>query len=355
MKRFLVLSLITLTLLTIGNAQQYNRRIATKRYELNNNEPIIKEYGAQNLDELKITNQHGFVHVTPWEEDMIELTVNVHIETINNDEAEEILKLIDFNDRIYSKKLDFKTVFLEDFFSNYSFTINYTVKVPARLDLTINNSIGDVNVEDTDGKINLVHSYGNLTLNNLAETKEHHLKLSFVEGLIDTFGIARADFSNSTLNISNGQKLSGKTSYCMASFNNIQSADIMSSTDRLTITNADSIKLVGSQFIGKLQQVKSYLFCELDKGHLLVDASETIKNIAISNKRVNTTLIIPPTVSYLINGEVSNGSFMHPTPQKLKLIKENDNVTFSGLIGDESSEPTNIVLFNKEASITIKN
>ncbi|MCG8580314.1 MAG: hypothetical protein MI866_10370 [Bacteroidales bacterium] len=352
MKRFIFPILISFLILSISSAQHYKGQ---NKSPLKNGVPFIKEYGAKNLNELKLTNKHGFVQITSWEKEIIEIEVNANIETTSTIEAEEILKLIEFNDRIYSNKLDIKTVFLDDFFSNYPFSINYLVKVPARLNLTINNSIGDVKVDSIGGKVNLIHSYGNLELKRLSAEKEHHLKLSFVEGLIDTFGIAKADFSNSTLNISNGTSLKGKTSYCMASFNDIQSADIQSFTDRLTITNADSIKLSGSQFIGKFEQVKTYVFCELEKGKLLIDVDESIKNVNISNKRVNTTLTIPHSVSYLINGEVSNGTFIHPNPQELQLIKENGNVTFSGLIGNENSELTNIILFNKEASITIKN
>ncbi|WP_430815884.1 hypothetical protein [Carboxylicivirga sp. RSCT41] len=355
MKRCLFLSLLTLLTLSFSSAQHYNRKSAEQKSVLKNGEAVIKEYGASNLNELKLTNKHGFVHVTTWDKDMVEIEVIANIETSSKTEAEEILKLIEFSDRIYSNKLDFKTVFLEDFFSNYPFTINFSVKVPARLNLTINNSIGDVKVENIDGTVNLKHSYGNLELSNLTSDKEHNFKLAFVEGLIDTFSVAKADFSNCTLNISHGTKLAGKTSYCMASFNNILSADIKSFTDRLTITNSDSIKLTGSQFIGKFEQVKTYVLCELDKGKLLIDAHESIKNINISNKSVNTTLVIPHSVSYRINGEVSNGSFIHPSPQELQLIKENDNITFSGLIGNESNNLANIILFNKEASITIKN
>ncbi|MCU4157684.1 hypothetical protein J1N10_17035 [Carboxylicivirga sp. A043] len=355
MKRLLIICIITLSIVSITDAQYYNRHTSENTIELKNGEPLIKEYGTKQLNELKLNNKHGFVNVSTWDKEMIRLEVIVNIETSNEFEAEEILKLIEFKDRTYSHKLDFKTVFLDDFFSNYPFTINYTITVPARLDLTINNSIGDVKIENSLGQINLTHSYGNLELKNIATDKKHQMNLSFVEGLIDSFGTTIADFSNCTLNINNGQKVAGSTSYCMASFNNIMSADIKSFTDRLTITKSDSIKLIGSQFIGKIEQVKTSVFCELDRGKLLVDADESIKKITISNKRVNTTLIIPPTISYLINGEVFNGTFTHPTPQKLQLFKEDDNVTFSGQIGIETNEPANIILFNKEASITIKN
>ncbi len=351
--RFLLLVLIGLTTHSICNAQYYNNNEET--IELINGEPFVKEFNAANINELHLTNKHGFINLTSWDKEIIQIEVIVNVETTVKYDEEEFLKLVSFDHRSYSHQLHYKTVFSDDFFSNNPFTINYTVKVPARISLNIKNSIGDVKVENIEGTVKLNHSYGNLELRNLANDKEHVFELSFIEGLIDNFGKAKVNLANSTLNMNKGLKVEGKTNYCMASFTDIASTKLQSFTDRLTITNADSISLKGTQFIGKLDQVQTYLFCEIDKGQLLVNASENIKNITISNNRVNTTLVIPHTVSYLINGEVFKGEFTHPSPQNLQLFKEDDNVTFSGSIGNDNEQSTNIILFNKDASITIKN
>jgi len=355
MKRshILLLSLLLFSLFrTEINAQQSS---SPKKSSLNNGEPFVKEFDAKNLNELKLSNKHGYIDLSCWDEEKVSIEVIVNIETASSYEADEILNLISFSSRTYSKTLDYKTIFSDDFFSNYPFTINYNVKVPRRLNIKASNTIGDIRMTDIKGSLKLTHSYGNLELNNIALDKENLLNLSFVEGAIDSIGSVEANFSNCTLNLANSRSLKGKTNYCMASFTNVKNINLKSFTDRLIVTNTDSLTLKGSHFIGKVDHLNTYGFCELEKGQLLVDVSESIKELTISNNKVETTIVIPHAISYVLNGEVYNGTFTHPTPQNLQLFKEDHTVTFSGKIGSDSEPKANLILFNKDSSITIKN
>ncbi|MBR8537602.1 DUF4097 family beta strand repeat protein [Carboxylicivirga sediminis] len=316
---------------------------------------VKKDFDATNIDELKVTNKHGFVYVSSWEEETIQVDITVNMETRYESNLEEFLSLVSFEDRRYNRTSHLKTTFSEDFFSNYPFTINYRIKIPARLNLDINNSIGDVKIDSISGAIKLKHSYGNLELTQIAPDKLLQLDLAFTEGLIDNFGEIKANLNNCTLNINNGQKLKGKTNYCMAGITNVSVMELQTSTDRLTINQVDSLSLKGSQFIGKVKGLSNYLFCELERGQLLVEANQSVKEVTISNKRAKTTLTLPSELTYLLNGAVTNGSFTHPSPQDLLLYKENGTVSFSGTIGETETPQANLILFNEDASITIKN
>ena len=356
MKKLLLVFLISLaTVLGLHcEAQETADENLVVKKEAGYSVRYTEQFNAKNVDELKLSNEHGYIHLSAWQEESIAIEVIVNIETRHKELAKDVVDLIDFRSRSYSRIVDYKTIFSEDFFSNYPFTINYHVKVPERLNLKIKNSIGDVKIDSIAGKINLTHAYGNLELTNIAKDKKHAFKLSFVEGLIDSFGALKADFNNCTLNLNNGDKLNGNTNYCMASFVNIRSVDIKTFTDRLTITNTDSLSIKGAQFIGKVDQLQTFLFCELEKGQLLVDASENVQDITISNKNVKTTLILPHSLNYNLNGEVSNGEFTHSTPADLLIFNENGRTSFSGNIGEENNSNANIILFNNGSSITIK-
>lgn len=353
MKHYIII-LLSIGLFTLSNftlVAQHNRSISS----VSNGVPVTSEFDAKHVSELKLNNEHGYINISGWDKETIEIELIVNIETKYSSEAETILELLSFRSRSYSQTLDFKTIFSEDFYSNHPFTINYNVKVPKRVNLNVKNSIGNVRIDSINAEVKLQQSYGNLEINELATDKQHKLKLSFVEGAINTIGDISVKLSNSTLNIANGAKIKGETQYCMASFNNIDVLDLESSTDRLTIVNCDSLTLKGSQLIGKVQDVKTYAFCEVETGQLNISTSANIKELTISNERANTTLSIPNSVSYYINGEVRNGLFIHPDSQLLQLYKEDDNVTFSGKIGNVEKHQANIILFNNDASITIKN
>ncbi len=356
MKNYLsiLISSFLLLIAVTAHAQEYGRTVAAKEV-IKNGVPVVKTYETKSIKNLKVSNKHGYVNVAVWPEESIEIRVVVDIQTKSETELEEILSLIELKGRTYSNTVDFKTVFLEDFYSNYPFTINYDIKVPAHINLNINNSIGDVKIVNSEGALSLRHSYGNLELKNIGKEQTHSLHLSFVEGMVDSIGTINSNFSNCTLNIANSNNISGDTKYSMTSISNAKSIHLNTFTDRLIVTQTDSVTVKGSQFIGKVDQLNTYAFCELDKGQLLLNANASIKELTLSNKQLNTTIILPAEVSYYINGEVSNGSFTHPDAKSLQLFNEEDNVTFSGKIGTSTQQPANLTLFVKDASLTIKN
>jgi hypothetical protein len=334
--------------------EEYNdTTVINKVYERNH--LIKKDFDARNIDDLKVTNKHGYVYITSWEEESIQVDIMVNMQTRYESNLEDFLKLVNFEDRRYSRTIHFKTTFSEDFFSNNPFTINYLIKIPARLNLNINNSIGDVKIDSISGNVDLKHSYGNLELTRIAHNKQHKLDLTFTEGLIDGFGDVIANFNNCTLNINRGHKLNGRTNYCMAGISDVHVMDLQTSTDRLTINQVDSLTLKGSHFIGKINDLSRYLFCELEQGQLTVETTSTINEITISNKKVKTTVTIPADVTYHINGDVTNGAFTHPDPQDLQLLRDNEVISFTGKVGDAAEAQANFIIFNEDSSITIKN
>lgn len=347
-------SILFITFNLITKAQVNFETMSSSLTETGRSQTIKYQFDAQKIKDLKIINQHGYVNISSWNKESIEIEIITRVETRSETFAEEVFDLISFDNRTYSNTLSFKTEFSEDFFSNYPFSINYTIKIPSRLNLNIDNSIGNLKVDSIQGMVKLAHKYGQLELKNLAINKEHKFDLSFVEGEVSSFGKAKINLSNCTLNFNKGEHLSGKTQYCMASIVDIQSVNIETFTDRLTITNSDSIEIKGSQFIGKINNVNSHLFCELERGQLMISASETIKDITISNNYVNTSLNMPRETSYQINGEVTRGNFIHPSSDQLTLIREDEKVNFSGSIGNNINPQANLILFNKDASITIK-
>ncbi|WP_430812214.1 MULTISPECIES: hypothetical protein [unclassified Carboxylicivirga] len=318
-------------------------------------ERFMREFEAANIEHLKIANQHGNIFISAWDEDLVEVETLITLGTRNETAREEILEMISINQRNYSGILDYMTTFSEDFFSNYPFSIDYHVKMPARLNLIIDNSMGDVSIDSIMGVIKLTQSYGKLQLQDIAPNKKHHFDLTFVDGRMDNIGDGEFTFSNCNLQLTQGGSMKGQTQYGMLNFENFGALNITSNTDRIAIANIDSIQLSGNRCIAKLEQVSTSLFCELIKGQLNIDAAPSIKEITISNQAVNTTIKLPLGLAYIINGEVSNGRFTHPTPQHLQLFKENNRISFSGNIGGEASRPANVILFNKDAFITIKN
>lgn len=309
---------------------------------------------ASDLNSLRITNKHGNITITGWERDTIEIHTLINVNAPGSNSAEEVLDFLSIQRAQQGDQLTFRTHFDKEFFSNYPFRVEYSVNLPSRLILDIQNNLGDVLIQNIKGQILLQLDYGKLHLVNSNNLSTHQFKLNFVDAKIDSCRSANANLNNCTLNAKSVTKLTCKSEYSLFNLKQVQSIDINSSTDRININQSDSVKITGNQLIVNCTELNQYGFFELNKGQLTVDAGNNLSQLSADNKMANTTLTLPSSYSYLLNGEVFKGQFTHPQSNQLQLIKEGNGVSFSGKIKSSGQRKGQIILFNENSDLTIK-
>ncbi|MES2428689.1 MAG: hypothetical protein V4560_17025 [Bacteroidota bacterium] len=142
-----------------------------------------KSYPVDASDKLQIDNRYGKIIVNAWNKN--EVKVDVEIKAYANEDA-DAQKLIDQTTIISNKEKDlvsFKTDIEKSENSwwgtsseNGKITkvrkvvINYTVYMPAKSALTINNRYGIVSLPSLGGKLNINNTYGGLIAKDLTNT-----------------------------------------------------------------------------------------------------------------------------------------------------------------------------------------
>jgi len=314
----------------------------------------ILEFKASDYTMLKISNQHGNITIKGWDRDTIEIQSLINVEAPGSNSAEEVLDYISIERANRAGMLVFRTQFDEEFFSNYPFSVEYTINVPKKLMLDITNNLGDVLINDVDGRINLQLEYGNLHLINSKNKKTHNFNLNFAEAKLDSCQSVQGSLNNCTLIADHISKLDFKSEYSLFKLGVTKSIALSSLTDRINITESDSIKITGSQLIVNIKNINTYGFFEIEKGQLMLKGGTRLAQLSVSNKMTNTIISLPSEYTYVLNGEITNGELNHPAINQLQVLREGSKESFTGQIGAEGTTTGQLILFNENTDLTIK-
>lgn len=314
------------------------------------------ELESADVKTLKIINKHGDVSIFGWDKDTISIETLINVKAPGPNAADEVLNFISIKRARLGDQLLFRTQFDQDFFSNFPFSIDYIIHTPKHLNLDVTNSIGNIIINENNGQISVSQEYGHLHINHLGAAPEicHHLKMSFVEAILENIGYVEPHISNSTIEGSQIAALKGKSEYSLINLNHISTVELDGTTDRITIQKADSVTLRGNQLLAKVDSLGRFGYFTIENGHLELQVSKQLHRLSVANKQTRTTIIIPSELSYFLNGEVTNGHFTHPNSSELRFIKEEDKTSFSGIIGPVEQTRAEIVVFNNNSELIIQ-
>jgi hypothetical protein len=164
MKRSMLKSVVVLTL-ALGISLQ----VFAKREELTRT--IHKEYIVEPDAMLKVANKFGKVHITTDNSNAIVIDVEIKVEGRNADKAQQIMDRIHIDFNAGPKQVEASTQIGNSgsvtMKNTEDLEINYTITMPQRGSVDIENKFGDVFITEIDGTTNFQVSYGSLVAQKL--------------------------------------------------------------------------------------------------------------------------------------------------------------------------------------------
>ena len=310
-------------------------------------------YKSSEANAASITNKHGNITIAAWDKDSIKIVYDINVETFDKRLATETFNQISIHKYISGKKLHLTTRFNENFQSGITFSVNYHLFVPATLKAEVTSNFGNIYLRGLQEEVSVKADYGKLFVkNNSARLKLARLHLSSFEVKISNTDIVNLHLSNSTVNIKNIRKMSGKTNFSMLKGGPIRLVRLTTNIDRLEINEVDSITLKGEKTFCTVNNLKYSGHFEINTGGLNVSVKRSLKSLTVANTKANTTVSVPTALGYLLHGEVKQGKLTHYSRDELKVLRDFDTVTFSGEFGNDPK--ANIILFNTMSDLTVK-
>lgn len=171
---------------------------------------IKKEYDVNSDALLKVDNSYGNLNITSWNGNKI--IIEVHIKTNGNNEEKVQKKLdeitVDFEGS--RSMVSAKTIFNKDKSSwgwnwgnnnNVNMQINYTIKLPVKNSVNLNNDYGSIILDRIDGHAKINCDYGRLEIGEL-RGRNNQLNFDYTSkstiGYMES-GTIDADYSGFTI------------------------------------------------------------------------------------------------------------------------------------------------------------
>ncbi len=170
---------------------------------------IKKEFDVNSDALLKVRNSYGNLNITSWSKDRI--LIEVHIKTNGNNEEKVQRKLdgisVDFETS--RSVVSARTVFSKNKSgwgwswsnNNVNMQINYTIKLPIKNSVHLNNDYGNIFLDRVDGHAKINCDYGRLEIGEL-RGRNNQLNFDYTSkstiGFIQS-GTINADYSGFTI------------------------------------------------------------------------------------------------------------------------------------------------------------
>lgn len=325
-----------------------------------------KEYPAGTNTTLDLNNRYGSVVVETNDGNRIIIDVKVTVEYPNREKAEKLLSYIDVQFSEEGDLVKAKTIIDDKFnFSGWgggsrSFSIDYKVKMPSKINFTLANRYGNSELEEIKGVVNLDIKYGDLFAENLVRGNEkplNHLTLAYGKAEIQSAGWLDVEVRYSgNFEIGKAQALLLNSKYSKLKIDQISSIVGDTKYDNLSIEKINNLVLNAGYADINVGELTKKLKFEGGYGSLTVDNVPAGFEMLESNSRyIGIKLGIESSASYQLDAKLSYGDlkFDEDNFQHQRRVVENNSSETSGIVGKESAPASKVKVTASYGSVRL--
>jgi len=241
---------------------------------------IKKEFNVNADALLKINNNYGNLNITSWAENRV--VIEVHIKTNGNNEEKVQRKLdeisVDFeasSSMVYAKTTygDKKNSWGWNWGknNNVNMQINYTIKVPIKNSVNLNNDYGNIILDRIDGHAKINCDYGRIEIGEL-RGRNNQLNFDYTSkstiGYINS-GEIRADYSGFAIQKAGNLKVNAD--YTNASIEKMENLDYTSDYGNMEVGEANNVLGNGDYITVKMGIIHGDVDLTSDYGSIRID------------------------------------------------------------------------------------
>jgi hypothetical protein len=342
-KRFKTILLLG-ALLGLSPALVAAQETLTKEYH--------EQYSTDDYSKLILYNKYGNVDIQNWGTPSIKIDVVIEVKHSTAERAQKLLDDISVKFSTEGKAVKAETVFDERFSrsggrDDNEFEINYTVQMPAALDLELSNKYGQADIDEISGHAQIEVKYGKLTVNKLSRGQEkplNTLSLGYASGSsIAECGWLKANVKYSSLDIEKARAFVGYTGYTKLMIEEASSVVIEGKYDgyrfgKLTnlVVNTKYSDINVDELSDKLEADSKYTNCVIEY------MPATFESINVVTSYGGYKIGLDEGASYELDGEASYGRISYHDGGRVSRIQESNSLKVYGTVG-ASENPTAMV------------
>jgi hypothetical protein len=174
-------------------------------------------------DKIKLSNQYGNITVNTWDRHEVKVDVQVKASAADDDEAQRLLDGVRIDDSKDGDLVSFKTNIERNNNGSWKIwnwggnrvhklEINYTVYMPAKTDLDVEQSYGSIVLPDLNGKVHIRSSYGSVSAQKLTNPA-NEIDGSYGSLKIGSMNGGRLDYAYGSVDMDQCNNLTASLSY----------------------------------------------------------------------------------------------------------------------------------------------
>jgi hypothetical protein len=323
-----------------------------------------EEFDAGENTVLTLSNQYGNIDVQNWSNPKIKIDVIVTVEHSSSERAEKVLDFIDVKFTSDGNLVKAETV-IDSRFSRTGnwkngndFEINYTVQIPAEIDLDLFNKYGHVMIDEVAGHANLELKYGKLTVNKLSRGNVkplNTLNLGYASGSsIAECNWLKANIKYSSLEIEKAKAFVGYTSYMKLSIDEVSSVVIEGKYDGYTFGKLSNL-VINTSYSGiKADELTKKLEADTKYTNVTIGyMPPDFEGINILSKYGTYRVGLDEKASYKIDGEAGYSKIYYHEGGRVSRIQENNSMEVSGTVGSNLNPMAEVKINTKYGNVKL--
>jgi hypothetical protein len=322
---FRITSLLILVII-LGSGKTTLAVEKTKKYH--------ESWSASSVETLDISNKFGEVKFTNDGGSEISIDVLVTVEASSESKANELLEKIDVKFSKSGNVVKAVTSIENNFRSQRSFSIDYTVNVPPDKNLRVANKYGNVVVNKLTGTGEFDIQYGNITAVSLKGASTR-LNLAYGKGNISETGDLETDISYSNISFGETGDLQLNSKYSTVDLDKAKKIQTESRYDKLNFGEITSLKADTKYSQVRITSLTKSLLITSGYGGVRVDKiAPDFDSVDITNSYGQISLGLGGS-SYTVDARCDYCGISYPQERyKGNRIKENTSIQLQGKIGN---------------------
>lgn len=323
-----------------------------------------EEFDANENTVLVLQNKYGNIDVQNWDNQKIKIDVIITVKHSSQERAERMLSYlnVDFSSEGNTVKavtqIDEKFSRSGNSRNGNDFEINYTVQMPASVNLDLFNKYGHVFIDEVAGHAKIDLKYGKLTANKFTRGNDKPLNtvnLAYASGSsINECNWLKANVKYSGLEIEKARAVIAYTSYMKLAIDEASSVVIEGKYDNYSFGKLSNLVVKTSYSSIKAEELAKKL--EADTKYTNVSIAympATFEAININTKYGTYKIGLDEDASYKLDGEAGYSKIYYHDTGKVSRIQENTSMKVYGTVGSETDPSAEVKIYTKYGNVKL--
>ncbi|MFS4491947.1 hypothetical protein [Maribacter sp. 2308TA10-17] len=215
---------------------------------------ITKTYTMTDAGKLHLENKYGNISLNGWDKDEVSVEISIAVNHRKKESAEALLKRIQpitrdseeyvsLSYEILEKKSGWFARLIDEAnpfdYDRSNIQIDYTIYMPAKAELKVTNTFGDVLIEDWSGKLKAIVEHGDVWINENMNKADFIMRYGKLRAKNISYG--SVDIKNGDLDMGDSKSLRLTSSGSDIALDAITSLEIYSNKDEISIEEASTM------------------------------------------------------------------------------------------------------------------